>query len=35
MYAAHGALICLVICKYAKQPERVQLAILKRHHELT
>jgi hypothetical protein len=35
LHVAHGALMCLVICKVAGQSERVELGILKRHHELT
>jgi hypothetical protein len=34
-YAAHAALLCLVTCKFSQQPESVQLAILKRHNELS
>jgi hypothetical protein len=35
LHAAHGALMCIVGCKIAKQPETIQLAILKKHYELT
>jgi len=34
LHGAHTALMCLVRCKFAQQPESVQLAIMKRHHEL-
>ena len=34
LHGAHAALICLVRCKFAQQSESVQLAIMKRHHEL-
>jgi hypothetical protein len=35
LHAAHAALMCLVTCKIEKQPECVQLAILKRYLEST
>lgn len=34
LHRAHAVLMCLVRCKFAQQPESVQLAIMKRHHEL-
>ncbi|KAF8271077.1 hypothetical protein EI94DRAFT_1721285 [Lactarius quietus] len=35
LYAAHAGLMCLVNCKFAQQRERVQLAIVQRHHEIS
>ncbi|KAF8273180.1 hypothetical protein EI94DRAFT_1826456 [Lactarius quietus] len=35
LYAAHAGLMCLVNCKFAQQRERVQLAFVKRHHEIS
>ncbi|KAF9783942.1 hypothetical protein BJ322DRAFT_887153 [Thelephora terrestris] len=35
MHGACGALMCLLHCKIAEQPEHVQSAISKRHRELT
>ncbi|KAI0248750.1 hypothetical protein BJV78DRAFT_1284532 [Lactifluus subvellereus] len=34
-YAAHAALMCLVKCKFAQQPDSVQLATMKRHNDLS
>ena len=34
LHGAHAALMCLIRCKFAQQPESVQLAIMKRHHDL-
>jgi hypothetical protein len=35
IFAAHAALICMTTCKIAQQRERVQLAILRRHNEIS
>jgi hypothetical protein len=35
LFVAHGALMCIVKCKIAKQPESIQLAALRKRYELT
>ncbi|KAH9167391.1 hypothetical protein EDB89DRAFT_129962 [Lactarius sanguifluus] len=34
LHAAYAALMCIVTCKNTKQPESVQLAVLRRRHKL-
>jgi hypothetical protein len=35
LHGAYTALMCLVTCKFARQPDSVQLAILKSHNDLS